>query len=82
MATIVRTTGGLLQLKSKQVSVRDYGRIVEFAKKLGDDSVRRRLEQQTQVSVQITQSDRAAVQSQSRKPEPVDLQAVTPDVFR
>ncbi|MCE9658258.1 MAG: hypothetical protein K8R60_06825 [Burkholderiales bacterium] len=79
MATIVRTTGGLLQLKSKQLSVRDYGRIVEFAKNLGDESVRKRLEQQTQMRVHGSQSER---QTQSRKPEPVDLQAVTPDVFR
>lgn len=81
MAIVLRTTGGLLQLKNKQVTRRDYSGIVEFARTLRDDGVRARIEQQSRTPG--TQQQRTAPQpSSAKKPEPVDLQAVTPDVFR
>ena len=81
MGTFVRTTGGLLQLKTKQVSKQDYDRIVQFALKLGDEHVRSRLTQQTKLNQgqQFKSPVQATVPS---KKQPVDLQAVMPEVFR
>jgi hypothetical protein len=88
MANFVRTTGGLLQLQDKQVSRADFQRIVQFARTVGDASVRSRVEQQnpvqeTQNPVRETSPLRPTVQVASvRKGEPIDLQAVIPTVFR
>lgn len=81
MATVLRTTGGLLQLKKKRVTQRDYSGIVEFARTIRDDGVRSRIEQHTRSP--IVQQQRVITPSSSAaKPEPVDLQAIVPEVFR
>lgn len=74
MADFMRTTGGLLQLKSKQSVRVNYDRVVEFAKSVG-----------VNVAAAQASGQGGATAAQSAKPaenQPMDLQTNTPEVFR
>lgn len=76
----VRTTGGLLQLKKKQVSQTDVARIAEVAQKLRDAGLAVHA-QRFHVVVQKPQLRKQTTVDERSVSEPVDLQAALPAVF-
>ena len=80
MAQFIRTTGGLLQLKPKQATKKDYDRLVKFALTLGDESILKSVQTPSASKVQPRSKSVQFVVEPKKKP--MDLQADMPEVFR
>jgi hypothetical protein len=80
--TVFRTTGGLLQLKSKQVELRDFNRVVAFARGISDESARSSVLQRIRIQeLQSHASRKVTSADASPRRVPVDLQVDIPAVF-